>query len=176
MYRSIAYMLGFTVASIVNIDFDRVDAVLLCIYSISSAATICCLIFAAVTSSYLLISVYKYDIHKTNIEQFDRYWKNYCEEDWKNCFNCLNSGVFLFVVVLVEISWIVTANHKDGNSISISVTILVLIFTCLWFINVYSKWSNFLRNGVSKYPVNEYRQESPSSYSLKNTHTRPHQD
>ena len=158
-------IIGFTIASIVNVDFDGSNNVLLCIYSVCSALSICFLIFTAVTSSYLLISVYKFDVYKTNVERFDQYWIKYCEDDWKSCFNYLTLGVFLFVLVLVEVSWISMAHHKDGATISIIVTIGVLITTAFWYANIYFKWTDFLRNGNSKYPVYGRQQQSSSTVS-----------
>ena len=179
---------GFTIASLVNIDFNDTNTILLCVYSVCAALTICFLIFAAVTSSYLLISVYKYDVYKTNIERFDQYWANYCEEDWKSCFMYLVLGVLLFVMVLIELSWITSANHRTGVIISSIVTVAVSLGTFLWYTNIYFKWSEFLQEGGTKYRIPQLQQEREQEQALRqqgqshppssssDPHTHPHHE
>ncbi len=148
---------GFTMASLVNMDFNGTRDVLLIFYSVCCASTICLLLLAAVISSYLLMCVYKFDIHTTLDRRFEEYWGRFREE-WKYCFHCLVGGVFLFVIVFIELSWISGVGHFKGTYVSITVTVGIIVLAFLWATNVYYKWYGFLEDGLSRYvPSSAYR-------------------
>ena len=97
-------------------------------------------------------------------------------------------GVLLFVMVLIELSWITSANHRTGVIISSIVTVAVSLGTFLWYTNIYFKWSEFLQEGGTKYRIPQLQQEREQEQELRqqgqshppssssDPHTHPHHE
>lgn len=141
---------------------DSLNPVLLCLMGATTAAVVAAMLIAMLSSTFLLVAIFKYDCKKRDIS-FENFWRRRCDEDWQLAFSAFTYGIPLFLVMLAQVGWVVFWSHGSRNIASIFVTAIAFITLLFWLVSTKYKWGSILKAGHRKLTFRNYNDDNENN-------------
>eukprot|EP00941_MAST-03F_sp_MAST-3F-sp1_P002778 g2778.t1 len=145
-----ALVAGFSMVVLVELNY-AVDCpdLLLALYGLFSACTVCLNVVSMVSCVLMLVGVLKYDCVRRR-QPFRTYWALHCEQEWHRAFFCFNWGIPCFLMTICVTGWVKFDSYRiaDGGSFvsflpPVCISVVSAVTTAYWFFE-YNKWGKFL--------------------------------
>ena len=124
----------------------------------TTAAVVASMLIAMLTSTFLLVAIFKYDCKQRTIS-FENFWRRRCDEDWQLAFSAFTFGIPLFLVMLAQVGWVVFWSHKYRNIASIFVSSIAFVTLLFWLVSTKYKWGSILKKGHRNILYNSTNQQ-----------------
>ncbi|CCI45775.1 unnamed protein product [Albugo candida] len=146
---------GFTVASMVNLNFpEELSRFVLALYAVSASIVCVSLLLCTLLSSMLLLAVTRYassqlelDIKRMDLSEleihapFTVWWLKKCDVEHRTAMKLMLIGVTLFFQYLGTLAWVQFIHYRAA---SITISSLSGIGFLFWQVRVASRWRYLL--------------------------------
>ncbi|GBG25720.1 Calcium release-activated calcium channel protein 1 [Hondaea fermentalgiana] len=137
-----ALIAGFSVVVLIelNIPSNDVPAVLIGLWALSTAITVCIMSLSFVICTLMLVGVLKaFDLERAKMP-FQQFWVLRCEEDWMRAFWFFTIGVPMFMLNLALAGWVLFFEYLPIAGL---ITVICAVAIMYW-LSIHLKWGSYL--------------------------------
>jgi len=153
-----ALIAGFDVVVLIELQIPpNVPEVLVALFAVTTAITVCIMSLSFVTCTLMLVGVLKaFDLEHAKMP-FRQFWVLKCEEDWMRAFKFFTIGIPFFLINLALAGWVKFFHYKWSAGLISFVCSIALMF----WLSIHMKWGEYLAKQAT------YKLEEPAPGSFR---------
>jgi len=137
-----ALIAGFDIVVLIELNIpEGVPEILVALFAVTSALTVCLMTLSFVTCTLMLVGLLKaFNLEQVNMP-FKQFWVLKCEEDWMKSFWYFTMGVPMFIINLSLASGVKLFHYTITT---IVIAVICFVSLVLWS-QIHFKWGEYLR-------------------------------